>query len=160
MTPENFDSIVDGSRHVLIKFFAPWCGHCKTLAPVYEDVAEALKGKKEIVIAEVDADKHRELGTRFGITGFPTMKWFPKGSTKAEDYSAGREADDILGFIKDKTGIQSKIKAKETSVKVLDSTNFKQVTSQGNFVLVEFYARKNHVNGSLVWTLQEFSTHL
>lgn len=94
-----------------------------------------------MVIAEVDADKHKDLGSKFGIQGFPTMKWFPKGSTKAEEYNGGREAQDILDFVKQKTGIQAKLKAKLSHVTVLDDSNFKKVTGQGKFVLVEFYAR-------------------
>lgn len=53
----------------------------------------------------MDADAHRELGTKFGIQGFPTLKWFPKGSTSPEDYGGGRSLEDFMAFIKEKTGL-------------------------------------------------------
>lgn len=88
LEPGNFDQIVDSSKHVLVKFYAPWCGHCKNLAPTYDTLAEAMASRKdEVVIAKVDADKHRDLGSRFGVQGYPTLKWFPKGSVNPEDYN-------------------------------------------------------------------------
>ena len=41
LTPATFDEIVDGSRPALVEFYAPWCGHCKTLAPIYEQLGDA-----------------------------------------------------------------------------------------------------------------------
>lgn len=67
LTPANFDKIVlDTSKDVLVEFYAPWCGHCKSLAPVYEKVAAAYKGEKDVVIAKLDADAHSGLGERYG----------------------------------------------------------------------------------------------
>lgn len=77
----NFDRIVlDSTKDVLVEFYAPWCGHCKKLAPDYEKAAESLAGEDSVVVAKVDADKFRSLGERFGVTGFPTLKFFPKVS--------------------------------------------------------------------------------
>lgn len=61
-------------------------------------------GSDGVVIAKVDADAERSLGERFGIQGFPTLKWFPKGSDKPEEYDGGRTADGVIKFINDKTG--------------------------------------------------------
>ncbi len=49
-------------------------GHCKSLAPVYEKVPQSVVGEN-VVVANCDADKFRELGERYGVTGFPTLKW-------------------------------------------------------------------------------------
>jgi len=141
LTPENFDSIVDGSKAAFVEFFAPWCGHCKSLAPAYEVVGDAFAKIHDVVIAKVDADKHKDLGGRFGVTGFPTLKFFPKGSTTPEDYEGGRETDDIIDFINKKTGSRAKVGKAPSDVVILDSTNFdKIVLDSSKHVLVEFYA--------------------
>lgn len=57
-----------------------------------------------MIVAKVDADSERELGGRFEVRGFPTIKWFPKGSTEPEDYSGGRSAEDFVDFINEHTG--------------------------------------------------------
>ncbi|KAJ1929585.1 hypothetical protein FBU59_007031, partial [Linderina macrospora] len=73
LTPKNFKQVVDGSRDVLVKFYAPWCGHCKNMAEDYEKLAEGYGHASDIVIAEVNADEHRDLGTQFAVQGFPTL---------------------------------------------------------------------------------------
>ena len=64
LTEENFDSLVGGAKGALVEFYAPWCGHCKTLAPKYEKLAEVFAGDKEVLIAKVDATEEEGLGTR------------------------------------------------------------------------------------------------
>ncbi|RYE82620.1 MAG: hypothetical protein EOO65_05220, partial [Methanosarcinales archaeon] len=59
------------------------CGHCKSMAADYESVSEIFKPGDGVVVAEYDADAHREFATKFGIKGFPTLKWFPKGACTA-----------------------------------------------------------------------------
>jgi len=69
-----------------IKFYAPWCGHCKRLAPTWEEVATDLKG--EVNVAKVDVTENRALGKQFGVKGFPTLLLFRRG--KMEKYSGAR----------------------------------------------------------------------
>lgn len=105
LTQENFDEVVlDESKDVLVEFYAPWCGHCKNLAPVYELVATAFKGEKEVVIAKVDADSHKSLGERYGVSGYPTLKFFPKSNKAGEDYDGDRGVDDFVAFINEQAG--------------------------------------------------------
>jgi len=138
----NFDSVVDGSKSVFVDFYAPWCGHCKNLEPEYEVVGDAFANSKDVVIAKVDADSHRDLGSRFGVQGFPTLKFFPKGSaSNPEPYEGGRSADDIISFINGKSGARGKVKKAPSNVVTLDSSNFdKFVMDSKKDVLVEFYA--------------------
>jgi len=102
----NFDSIVGHDKDVLVEFYAPWCGHCKRLVPDYEKLAISLDGEEAVVIAKVDADSQKELGTRFGVSGYPTLKWFPRGTKEGETYNGGRTPKDFLDFINDKSGTE------------------------------------------------------
>jgi protein disulfide-isomerase A6 len=141
LTPDNFDSYVDGSKDAFVEFFAPWCGHCKKLAPDYEIIGESFGKENGVVIAKVDADEHRELGTRFGVTGFPTLKFFPKGSTTPEDYNGGRSPEDIITFINSRAGTNAKLKKLPSNVVDLTPSNFDSIAlNTDKDVLVEFYA--------------------
>ncbi|XP_010914538.1 probable protein disulfide-isomerase A6 [Elaeis guineensis] len=116
LTPDNFDQVVlDETKDVLVEFYAPWCGHCKNLAPTYEKVATAYKLEEDVVIANIDADKYRDLAEKYGVSGFPTLKFFPKGNKAGEDYDGGRDLDDFVKFINEKCGTNRDAKGKLTS---------------------------------------------
>jgi len=142
LDPSNFDEVVGKDVGVFVEFFAPWCGHCKSLAPEYELVAQAFKSHSgKAVIASVDADQHRELGKRFDVKGFPTLKWFPAGSLEPEAYSGGRTAQAILDFVNGKAGSNARLVTKPSHVVDLDESNFDEVVMDATKdVLVEFYA--------------------
>ncbi|KAL2941141.1 putative protein disulfide-isomerase A6 [Bienertia sinuspersici] len=116
LSPDNFEDVVmDKSKDVLVEFYAPWCGHCKSLAPIYEKVANAYKSEEDVVIANLDADKHRDLAEKYGISGFPTLKFFPKNNKDGEDYEGGRDLDDFVSFINEKCGTSRDSKGQLTS---------------------------------------------
>ncbi|ORX68593.1 disulfide isomerase [Linderina pennispora] len=143
LTPKNFKQVVDGSKDVLVKFYAPWCGHCKNMAEDYEKLAEGYSHASDIVIAEVNADEHRDLGNQFAVQGFPTLKFFPKGEDikTPVDYSSGRDLDSLVDFVREKTGVVGRIKKPVSLVEELDFDKFKQIAlDEDKFVLVEFYA--------------------
>jgi protein disulfide-isomerase A1 len=94
------DIVLDDTKDVLIEFYAPWCGHCKSLAPKYEELA-ALYGKSEfkdqVVIAKVDATANDVPDE---IQGFPTIKLYPAGNKEeAVTYSGSRTVEDLIKFI-------------------------------------------------------------
>jgi thiol-disulfide isomerase/thioredoxin len=94
-----------------------------------------------VVIAKVDADAHSALGSRFGVSGFPTIKWFPKGSSKPEDFDGDRSASGIVKYVNGKLGLNRKLKEVPTAVTVLDEDTFDAVAlDPSKDVLVEFYA--------------------
>ena len=72
-TDENFDTEIANYEHLLVEFYAPWCGHCKALAPEYEKAAKSLD------LAKVDATKNEALAKRFEVKGFPTLLFFING---------------------------------------------------------------------------------
>ncbi|KAI8905107.1 thioredoxin-like protein [Gorgonomyces haynaldii] len=138
--PKNIDKVLDGKANVLLEFYAPWCGHCKNLAPVYEELADAVVKHKDIVIAKVDADKHKDLGSKYGVQGFPTLIWFPKDKKPHETYQGGRDLEAFLTFIGDKTGVKVAVKKAPSSVLDLTPINFDKTVYAGKKVLVEFFA--------------------
>jgi protein disulfide-isomerase A1 len=102
LTTENFDATIASTSPILVEFYAPWCGHCKSLAPEYEKAATALAAHG-LKIAKVDATEEEELGNRFGVRGFPTLKLFKNGAF-SQDYSGARTADAIVEYMVKKSG--------------------------------------------------------
>jgi protein disulfide-isomerase A6 len=142
LIPDNFDKIAIGGKPALVEFFAPWCGHCKSLAPIYEELAKDFEfAKDKVAIAKVDADAEKSLGKRFGIQGFPTIKFFDGKSDKPEDYNGGRDLESLTEFITKKTGIKpKKAKAAPSQVEMLNDKTFKEQIGGDKDVLVAFTA--------------------
>jgi len=94
----NFNDVAkDKSKAVFVEFYAPWCGHCKQLAPIWDQLGEKFKDNEDIVIAKMDSTANELEDVK--IQGFPTLKYFPKGSDKAVDYNGGRTLEDLTKFI-------------------------------------------------------------
>ncbi|KAL7628851.1 protein disulfide-isomerase precursor [Parahypoxylon ruwenzoriense] len=114
------DVVLDDSKDVLIEFYAPWCGHCKALAPKYEDLATLYgnsEWKDKVVIAKVDATAN---DVPDDISGFPTIKLYPAGAkSQPVTYSGSRTVEDLIKFVKEngkyKAGVEEK-KEEETPV--------------------------------------------
>jgi len=93
---------VEQSQNLLVEFYAPWCGHCKALAPDYERAAKILKTNpdaKDARLAKCDATQNvnKELASHHGVQGFPTMKLFH--GQNVVDYTGGRAATDIVAWM-------------------------------------------------------------
>merc|ERR1712194_979519 len=85
------------------KFFAPWCGHCKSMAADWEKLGEKYNPGGAVSIAEVDCTQEDTLCGKFSVQGFPTIKYFlAENPGKAEDYNGGRTYDDLDKFTEEK----------------------------------------------------------
>lgn len=142
-TTKAFDAAIGKGQGALVEFFAPWCGHCKKLAPTYEELADAFASKKDkIIIAKVDADNNRALGKAHGVQGFPTLKWFPAHSKEGEVYSGIRDLKALSSYVTEMSNVKSNIRPPPPpAAKQLTKDNFDEIVlDEANDVFVEFYA--------------------
>lgn len=104
----DFDSRIREHDVALVEFYAPWCGHCKRLAPEYEIAATELKANDPpVALVKVDCTVETKVCGKYGVNGYPTLKIF-KGGEMSSDYNGPREADGIVKYMRTKAGPVSK----------------------------------------------------
>ncbi|KAI7756934.1 hypothetical protein M8C21_014385 [Ambrosia artemisiifolia] len=103
----NFTQTVTKHEFLVVDFYAPWCGHCKELAPEYETAASILSSNSPpITLAKVDAndEKNKDLATEYDIKSFPTLKIIKDGGKTIQDYKGPRDAQGIVAYLKKQVG--------------------------------------------------------
>lgn len=142
LTPANFDATVLSGKPALVEFYAPWCGHCKKLAPTWEELGDSFSAShKQVTIAKLDGDEHKELSTKYGITGFPTIKYFDGSDSLPEDYTGGRGLEQLQEYIQDRTKARpKKAVTLPNEVKILQDTDFEQVVGKDQDAFIAFTA--------------------
>jgi len=159
LTTSNFNNLViSGDEVWLVEFYAPWCGHCRSLAPEWKKAASALKGV--VKVGAVDMDQHQSVGGPYNVRGFPTIKVFGVNKQSPQDYNGARSAQAIVdeamrvaqSAVRDRmagrggsrssgSGGSNSGSGSSDDVVTLTDANFeKEVLNTKDIVLVEFYA--------------------
>ncbi len=91
------NEILSSDKPAIIFFYAPWCGHCKNAKPEFEKLMQMAKGKAHMI----DCDEHKEVAQKYGVQGFPTIRYYPNGpkNGKPREYQGNRTAEDMMQFM-------------------------------------------------------------
>ncbi|KAK3739455.1 hypothetical protein QZH41_017293 [Actinostola sp. cb2023] len=137
LNTKNFDSAIEKHDNIVVEFYAPWCGHCKSLDPEYAKAAKKMKeNDPPVAFAKVDATVSSDLAQRFDVSGYPTLKFFKKGDI--HDYDGPRHESGIVEYMKERA--DPNWKPPPPAVLTLTTHNFYETINKESLVLVEFYA--------------------
>lgn len=167
LTPDNFkEEVLNYDGVVLVEFYAPWCGHCRNLSPEWKKAASALKGIAKV--AAVDADQHKELGGKYSVQGFPTIKVFGTDKKRPSEYNGGRTAGDLIdaairelgSLAKTRAGLKKAKGSSSSSKKARAESGSGSGSKGGKSAVVELTAdnfEETVLNSDDVWLVEFFA---
>lgn len=126
---DTFDDFITKNSLVLAEFYAPWCGHCKALAPEYETAATELKSKG-IQVVKVDCTEEADLCQKQGVEGYPTLKIFRGSLENPSPYGGQRKADAIISYM---------VKQSLPAVSVLTKDTLEDFKTSDKVVVVAYF---------------------
>lgn len=102
LTDDNFSASIANGERWLVKFYAPWCGHCKRLVPTWDRLAAEFGAEEGsgVNIGNVDCTVHRDLCSTHGVRGYPTLLLFKDGDKEGKKYAGARELEPLKEFAK------------------------------------------------------------
>ncbi|EDN07099.1 disulfidisomerase [Histoplasma capsulatum] len=139
-----FNDFMEQHPLVMAEFYAPWCGHCKALAPEYEAAAADLK-EKNILLAKIDCTAERELCKEYDVEGYPTIKIF-RGLQNVKPYNGARKSEAISSFMS---------KQALPTVSQVTMQNFEDVKAMDKVVVVGYFASDDKTSNNTFHAVAE-----
>lgn len=142
LTSSTFEEFLSQNEFVLVEFYAPWCGHCQKLAPVYSAAAEEMAVlNPSVKLAKVDATVEESLAERFSVEGYPTIKLFSRERQNPIDYNRGHSVEEIVGFLQKRSSNWSK------QIETLEE--LKHFNDQHKVTVIYFGKLKNNLHSKM-----------
>jgi len=101
LNEEDFKPFLKKKKHVLVMFYAPWCGHCKSAKPEFTAAAEHFAENTKVELAAVDCTKEKSVCSAYEVSGFPTFRYFHYFNKEKKSYDGGRTRKDFVAFLED-----------------------------------------------------------
>ncbi|KAJ8917992.1 hypothetical protein NQ315_011445 [Exocentrus adspersus] len=145
LTEETFKQFLKKRKHVLVIFYAPWCGHCKKTKPEFTEAAVKFRDDPKVEFAAVDCTTQQAVCSANDVKGYPTLKYFSYYTKHTRPYNGGRTAGDFIQFMSNPDVVSGPPPPKDSwaidpSILSLTDTNFKQQIKKNKAVMVMFYA--------------------